>query len=59
MLYMNYIAEKHKEIIKENNDRHRSKMVMVEFYDILSNTFEPQKLNEVTIDRVLNKHGNN
>ena len=56
---MNYIAEKHKEIIKENNDRHRSKMVMVEFYDILSNTFEPQKLNEVTIDRVLNKHGNN
>ena len=32
---MNYIAEKHKEIIKENNDRHRSKMVMVEFYDIL------------------------
>lgn len=45
--------EAHRKAINENED------VMKRFYGILSNGNAPVQLNEVTLDRILNKHGNN
>lgn len=45
--------EAHRKAINENED------VMKRFYGILSNGNAPVQLNEVTLDRILKKHGNN
>ena len=50
-LFENIIIDRQK--LREEND------VMLKYYDIKSNGHSPQKLDEVTVDRVLTKHAQN
>lgn len=46
-------------VLNERKEKREKSDVMSLYYDIQSNGHSPQKLDEVTIDRVLNKHAKN
>ena len=54
-----YLKEQYEHVIENFSKKVEENDVMKTYYNILSNGHSPQKINEVTVDRVLNKHGKN